>query len=71
MKFKQFLINCVRLYQKRPNILKKRHCVFYPTCSDYAIQAIEKHGSWEGLRMATWRILRCHPWQTNHMDPVK
>lgn len=70
MKFKQFLLKSINLYQKRPNWLKKRRCVFYPTCSDYAVQAIEKYGSFTGLILATKRILRCHPWQKNHMDPL-
>ncbi len=50
-------------------IFKQRNiCVFYPTCSEYAKGAIEKYGFIRGLAKSMWRILRCHPWQKNHID---
>lgn len=45
-------------------------CRFRPTCSAYAIEAIETHGSWRGLRLALGRIARCHPWGGHGWDPV-
>jgi len=45
-------------------------CVFYPTCSDYAEDAIRKHGAIKGLWLAVKRISRCHPWQKTHFDPI-
>ncbi len=45
-------------------------CRFYPTCSDYAEQAIAKYGI-RGLGLAVWRILRCNPWGGSGLDPVK
>lgn len=46
-------------------------CVFYPTCSEYMIQAVEKYGVGKGVLKGLWRILRCHPWQKNRIDPLK
>ncbi|MCD8297960.1 MAG: membrane protein insertion efficiency factor YidD [Prevotella sp.] len=45
-------------------------CRFTPTCSEYAIQAIRKHGPFKGLALAVWRILRCNPWGGSGYDPV-
>ncbi len=47
-----------------------RTCVFEPTCSAYTIEAIKTHSILKGLCLALWRILRCHPWQKHHNDPV-
>jgi len=51
-------------------IKKSSTCVFYPTCSDYMVEAVEKYGAWKGLWMGLRRIGRCHPWQKKHIDPV-
>ena len=45
-------------------------CRFTPTCSEYARQAIMKHGPFKGLALAIWRILRCNPWGGSGYDPV-
>lgn len=45
-------------------------CRFVPTCSQYAIEALRKHGPFKGLWLAVRRILRCHPWGGNGYDPV-
>ncbi|HCP06505.1 MAG: hypothetical protein ABS33_03745 [Verrucomicrobia subdivision 6 bacterium BACL9 MAG-120924-bin69] len=46
-------------------------CRFHPTCSAYAIEAIEKHGVAKGLRFALLRVAKCHPWGRSGWDPVK
>lgn len=51
--------------------LTKQVCAFYPTCSEYTILVVEKHGVLKGLYKGGLRILRCHPWQKNHIDPPK
>ncbi len=72
MKLKIYLIKLIDFYQKRISPLKnKRNCVFYPTCSEYSKQAIEKYGALKGLRLTALRILRCHPWQKNHIDMLE
>lgn len=45
-------------------------CTFYPTCSEYTKQAILKYGAIKGVYLGIKRILRCHPWQENHIDPL-
>lgn len=70
MKLKQSLIKLIDLYQKYISRLKKPSCVFYPTCSVYAKTALEKHGAFKGTKLTFFRILRCHPWQKNHIDLV-
>ena len=47
-----------------------RQCRFFPTCSSYAREAIEVHGSLKGSWLAVWRILRCGPWHPGGVDPV-
>ena len=64
------LILPIRFYQKFISPLKPPTCRFTPTCSQYAIQAIRKHGPFKGLALALWRILRCNPWGGSGYDPV-
>ena len=45
-------------------------CRFAPTCSDYAQQALERHGAWRGTFLIAWRLLRCHPFHPGGYDPV-
>ena len=68
---KSLLINGIRFYQKYLSPLKAAPtCKFYPTCSVYAIEAIEKHGVIKGTMLAVWRILRCNPFSKGGYDPV-
>jgi putative membrane protein insertion efficiency factor len=64
------LIFIVRAYQTVLSPLLPPACRYYPSCSNYAIEAIEKHGAWRGGRMAASRILRCHPFHPGGFDPV-
>ena len=70
MKLKTFSLKLISLYQKYISVLLRPSCVFYPTCSEYTKQAIEKYGVLKGSYLGFLRILRCHPWQKNHIDPV-
>lgn len=65
------LINLIRFYRKNISPLKSPCCRYVPTCSQYAIEAIEKHGAFKGGLMAAWRILRCNPLSKGGYDPVK
>ena len=71
MKLKTYLVKSVNFYQRHISVFRKPSCVFYPTCSEYTKQAIEKYGAGKGFYLGFLRILRCHPWQKNHFDPVK
>ena len=64
------LILPIRFYQKCISPLTPPTCRFTPTCSNYAIQAIRKHGPFKGLALAVWRILRCNPLGGSGYDPV-
>lgn len=71
------LIFFIKIYQKTISpdhgIFKRKVqvCSFYPTCSEYSIQAFEKYGFLKGFTLTLKRISRCHPWQKNHFDPLK
>lgn len=47
-----------------------QQCRFYPTCSQYAIEAIRKHGAFLGTYFTVRRLLRCHPWHAGGHDPI-
>ncbi len=64
------LILPIRLYQCFISPLTPPSCRFTPTCSQYAIEALRKHGPLKGLALALWRILRCNPWGGSGYDPV-
>jgi putative membrane protein insertion efficiency factor len=60
----------IRFYQLTFSALVGRACRHLPTCSDYASEAIDRHGLWAGGWMGCARICRCHPWGTDGYDPV-
>ena len=64
------LIMLVRFYQLCLSPLKPPSCRFTPTCSQYAIEALRKHGPIKGLYLTVRRLLRCHPWGGSGYDPV-
>ncbi len=68
---KKILIGLIRFYRKYISPLKAPSCKFYPTCSQYAIDAIEKKGVFLGVLLAIWRVLRCNPFSHGGYDPVK
>jgi uncharacterized protein len=60
----------IRFYKKFVSPLFPPSCRFYPTCSEYAIQALDKYGVIKGGLMAGWRVLRCNPFNKGGYDPV-
>ena len=67
---KKVLIGCIRFYRKYISPLKAPSCMYVPTCSQYAIEALEKYGALKGSYLAIRRILRCHPFHKGGYDPV-
>ncbi len=67
---KKILIKLIKIYQKIPGPWHNK-CRYIPTCSNYAIEAIETYGCIKGSFMALKRILRCNPWSKYGYDPVR
>ncbi len=68
---RNILISCVKFYKKFISPMKGHAvCKYYPSCSSYAIEALEVHGVWKGSLLALWRILRCNPFSKGGYDPV-
>jgi len=66
----RLLVLLIRFYQKAISPYLPRTCRFYPTCSEYAILAIQRHGTVKGLGLALIRILKCNPFHPGGYDPV-
>ena len=67
---KKLLLLFISFYQKVLSPMKKPCCRFYPTCSSYAYQAIEKYGALKGSFFALKRVLKCHPFHPGGYDPL-
>ena len=65
------LIRLVWAYQVALSPILGRQCRFVPTCSEYFIEAVRRHGAFRGALKGLWRILRCHPWSRGGYDPVE
>ncbi len=67
---KKKLIRLIRLYQRYISPVKSTRCPYFPTCSCYGLEAVEKYGAVKGGVLAVWRILRCNPFSRGGYDPV-
>ena len=68
---KQFFLHAIRFYQRNISPCFPARCRFYPTCSAYAYEAIQKYGAFKGGLLALRRFLRCHPFsKASWFDPV-
>lgn len=67
---KVLLLVPIRAYRYAISPLLGRHCRFFPSCSEYADEAIRKHGALRGVALAVRRLCRCHPWNPGGFDPV-
>jgi putative membrane protein insertion efficiency factor len=61
----------IRAYQRVLSPMLGNRCRYYPSCSEYAAQAIGRFGILRGLVLAGWRLLRCNPWSNGGFDPVE
>ena len=76
---KSVVLGFIRLYQKTLSfdhgiigkVFGERFCRFYPSCSEYSYQAIERYGIFRGSWMGLKRIIRCHPWNDGGYDPLE
>ena len=67
---KRLLLAAIRFYRRHISPLRKPCCRYIPTCSEYALEAVEKYGPWKGSWLALKRLLRCHPFHKGGYDPV-
>ncbi|MFC5602343.1 membrane protein insertion efficiency factor YidD [Sporosarcina koreensis] len=67
---KTILIGIIKAYQKIISPLTPPSCRFYPTCSHYGVEALQKHGALKGAWLTIRRILKCHPFHEGGFDPV-
>jgi len=64
------ILSLIIFYQRFVSPLTAPACRFYPSCSEYALQAIKRYGPWRGLWLSLRRILKCHPFHPGGYDPV-
>lgn len=67
---RRVLAGLVRAYQLLFSAWLGDVCRYYPSCSHYALQALNRHGALGGTALASWRLLRCNPWSAGGVDPV-
>ncbi|MGI4792230.1 MAG: membrane protein insertion efficiency factor YidD [Janthinobacterium lividum] len=65
------LVTLIRMYQRYISRWTPATCRFSPSCSEYAAQAIDRHGPLRGVGLAFWRLCRCHPFHSGGYDPVR
>ncbi len=68
---RRLLVGVIRVYQRVLSPLLGPRCRYHPSCSQYAVQALEAHGVLKGLVLAAWRLLRCNPWSHGGVDFVE
>ena len=66
----RFLVALVQAYRYALSPFLGRSCRFFPSCSEYAIEALQRHGALRGTWLAMRRVARCHPWHPGGYDPV-
>jgi hypothetical protein len=67
---KRLLVALLRTYQYAISPFLGRRCRYYPSCSEYAVEAVEKYGAIKGGWLGVKRVSRCHPWHPGGYDPV-
>ncbi len=70
MTMKKIMIKGILFYRKYLSPMKRSKCPYFPTCSEYGLQAVEKYGAIKGGLLALWRIVRCNPFSKGGYDPV-
>jgi hypothetical protein len=70
IKLKRIMIGIIKLYQSYSKRNGRSNCRFYPTCSQYSLEAFEKYGFFKGIYLSFRRIIRCHPFNPGGYDPL-
>lgn len=61
----------IKMYRRFVSPMLPPSCRYWPSCSEYAMQAIQKHGLFKGGLLGAWRVIRCNPWSKGGIDPVR
>ena len=69
-RMKKLFIFLIKFYRKYISPMKSTKCPYFPTCSEYGLEAVEKYGALKGGFLALWRIIRCNPFSKGGYDPV-
>jgi putative membrane protein insertion efficiency factor len=67
---KKLFLFIIKFYRKYISPMKSTKCPYFPSCSEYGMEAIEKYGALKGGALALWRIIRCNPFSKGGYDPV-
>ena len=70
MKAKKIVIRSIKMYQRYLSPLKSTKCPYFPSCSGYGLEAVEKYGVIKRGALTAWRIIRCNPFSKGGYDPV-
>jgi uncharacterized protein len=68
---RKFAIGPIKMYRRFVSPMLPPSCRYWPSCSEYALQAIQKHGVLKGGLLGAWRVIRCNPWSKGGIDPVR
>jgi uncharacterized protein len=68
---RKIFIKPIEVYRRFVSPMLPPSCRYWPSCSEYALQAIQKHGVLKGGLLGAWRVIRCNPWSRGGIDPVR
>lgn len=68
---RKIFIKPIEMYRRFVSPILPPSCRYWPSCSEYALQAIQKHGVLKGGLLGAWRVIRCNPWSKGGIDPVR
>ena len=71
IRLRSIVVAPIRGYQRLVSPALGQRCKYYPSCSQYAVQAVENYGILRGFVLAVWRLVRCNPWSHGGVDPVE
>jgi putative membrane protein insertion efficiency factor len=68
---RKIFVKPIEVYRRFVSPMLPPSCRYWPSCSEYALQAIQKHGVLKGGLLGAWRVVRCNPWSRGGIDPVR
>ncbi len=68
---RKIFVKPIEVYRRFVSPMLPPSCRYWPSCSEYALQSIQKHGVLKGGLLGAWRVIRCNPWSRGGIDPVR